>query len=491
MNYNIKTMIRKIALLYIIMLSVLLGSCVEDTGFSTNPSLRLEFSSDTISFDTLFSEVMSPTAKFLVRNRNDKALRISSVQLNGGGASPFSVLVDGQYGTSMYDLELRARDSLYVLASVTVDRNGSDAPLMVKDSLLFTLESGVQQSVLLLAYGRDVTFLHGGIIAADTLLAPGHYVVYDSLMVAQGATLSLQPGTTLYFHDKAFLKVCGRLKAEGTLSAPIVFRGDRTDKMFPYLPYDHIPGQWDGVVFTSTSNDNLLVHCDIHSANYGIRVEQGDTVQNRITIESSKVQNFHGNALELVMARATAVNSLFANAQGNCVKVVGGDVSFIHCTIANFYVWRQRDVALALHNSIEGTPAPLRGAFFANCLIAGSKEDEVMGYLTNLGDTVPNPVNYRFENSLVNTIDVADSCFVNVAYDSINVSPFGKEHFRLIDHDNRIYDFHLTTESSARGMASDEYLERLPVDIDGVQRTEGAVDAGCFQYVEEDTEAEM
>ena len=112
-----------------------------------------------------------------------------------------------------------------------------------------------------------------------------------------------------------------------------------------------------------------------------------------------------------------------------------------------------------------------------------------MGYLTNLGDTVPNPVNYRFENSLVNTIDVADSCFVNVVYDSINVSPFGKEHFRLIDHDNRIYDFHLTTESSARGMASDEYLERLPVDIDGVQRTEGAVDAGCFQYVEEETES--
>ena len=120
MNYNIKTMIRKIALLYIIMLSVLLGSCVEDTGFSTNPSLRLEFSSDTISFDTLFSEVMSPTAKFLVRNRNDKALRISSVQLNGGGASPFSVLVDGQYGTSMYDLELRARDSLYVLATAVM-----------------------------------------------------------------------------------------------------------------------------------------------------------------------------------------------------------------------------------------------------------------------------------------------------------------------------------------------------------------------------------
>ena len=473
-------------LLYISIMSVCLVSCNEAPDFSSSPTLRLEFSCDTVAFDTLFSEVMSPTAKFLVRNRNDKSLRISNVQLAGGGASPFSVLVDGQYGTSMDNLEIRALDSLYVLASVTVDRNGGDVPLMVKDSLLFTLESGVQQSVLLLAYGRDAIFLHGVDVPADTTLAAGHYVVYDSLTVAQGATLSLQPGTTLYFHDKAFMKVAGRLVAEGTAAAPIVFRGDRTDRMFPYLPYDRIPGQWDGVVFTATSNDNRLTHCDIHSANYGIRVEQGDTTVQRITIEASKVQNFHGNALELVMARATALNSLFANAQGNCVKVVGGDVSFVHCTIANFYVWRQRDVALALHNSIEGAPAPLRGALFANCVIAGSKADEVKGYLTNLGDTVPGPVNYRFENSLINTVDVADSCFVNIRYDSLDVAPFGKEHFRLIDHDIFDYDFHITTESTARGLASDEYLERLPVDIDGTPRTAGVVDAGCFQYVEEE-----
>ena len=481
-------MIKKLALLYISILSVFLVSCNEDADFSSNPSLRLEFSCDTVSFDTLFTEVMSPTAKFVVRNRNENSLRISSVQLCGGGESPFSVLVDGQYGTMMHDLEIRAKDSIYVLASVNIDRNGEDIPLMVKDSLLFTLESGVQQSLLLLAYGRDVTFLHGRNILVDTAFTAGHYVVYDSLAVAPGVTLSLAPGTILYFHDKAFLKVGGTLKAEGTVAAPVVFRGDRTDRMFSYLPYDHIPGQWDGIVFTSTSNDNELAHCDIHSANYGIKVEQGDSTQHRITIESSKVQNFHGNALELVMARATVANSLFANAQGNCVKVVGGDVSFVHCTIANFYVWRQRDVALALHNSIDGAPAPLRRALFANCIIAGSKKDELMGYLTSWGDTIPNAVNYRFENSLINTVDAADSYFLNIRYDSIDVQPFGKEHFRLIDHDIFDYDFHLTAESTARGLATDEYIESLPVDIDGVPRTAGAVDAGCFQYVEEKTE---
>ena len=184
---------KKIVLLYISLISVFLVACNEDTGFSSSPSLRLEFSCDTVSFDTLFTEVISPTAKFVVRNRNENALRISSVQLSGGAASSFSVLVDGQYGSLMHDLEIRAKDSIYVLASVSVGRNGADVPLMEKDSLVFTLESGVQQSVLLLAYGRDVTFLRGENIVADTVLAPGHYVVYDSLTVARPGYDTLFP----------------------------------------------------------------------------------------------------------------------------------------------------------------------------------------------------------------------------------------------------------------------------------------------------------
>ncbi len=468
-------------LLCIAIIPVLLAACSEDTGFSASPSLRLSFSSDTIAFDTIFTSVGSPTAGIAVHNRNSNALRISNVMLASGGHSGFNVLVDGQYGTSMDGLEIMGKDSIFVYASVCLERNGEDLPLLVKDSLLFTLESGVQQQVMLLAYGRDATFLRGEVIAADTVIGKGHYVVYDSLMVAPGATLTLGEGATLYFHDKAFLKVAGRLVADGSRELPVVMRGDRTDNMFSYLPYDRVPGQWGGVVFTAESNGNVLSHCDIHSARLGVRVEQGDTAAQRITVSSSRLYNFDGHALELNMAHAAVENSLIANAQGNCVKVVGGNVSFVHCTIANFYVWKQRDVALALHNSADGVPAPLRGALFANCVISGSREDEVMGYLTTLGDTVPGCMNYRFENSLINTVPTEDSCFVNVSYDN---TPHGKDHFRLIDHDNFYYDFHLGNDSTmAAGRASDLYLEALPYDLDGVLRTAGAVDAGCYQYV--------
>ncbi len=474
----------------ILLTSVILVACNEDDDFSSDPSLRLAFSCDTLSFDTLFTTIGSPTGIMKVYNRNSSALRIQNVSLKNADKG-FRVNVDGQYSNSIEGLEIRKGDSLYVFVEVTPRENGADTPLFLSDSICFTLESGVQQYVTLLAYGRDVQFLRGKVIERDTLLTKGHYVVYDSLYVKDGATLSLSEGCTLYFHAKTELKVHGTLHANGTLEEPVVFRGDRTDNMFDYLPYDRIPGQWGGITFASTSNGNVLRHCDIHSANYGLFVQQGDTTKQRLTIESSRVENVNGNALETVCSRIDVSNSLIANAGGNCVKIVGGSVRFLHCTIANFFVFKLRDVALALHNSIDGAPAPLYEAIFANCIIAGSKEDEVMGYLSNLGDTVENCINYRFVSSLVNTVDDDNENFIDVVYDNNEETPFAKEHFRLIDNKEFNYDFHLTDSTTARGIASSEYSASIRYDLDGVERPMDKADAGCFQYVELPAEDEI
>ncbi len=469
---------------FILLTSVILVACNEDDNFSSDPALRLEFSCDTLSFDTLFTTVGSPTGMMKVYNRNGSALRIQNVSLKSGSETGFRVNVDGQYSNSIEDLEIRKGDSLYVFVEVTPKENGAETPLFLSDSICFTLESGVQQYVTLVAYGRDVHFLRGVVVERDTLLQKGHYVVYDSLYVKEGATLSLTEGCTLYFHAKTEMKVHGRLHANGTLEQPVVFRGDRTDNMFDYLPYDRIPGQWGGITFAPSSNDNLLRHCDIHSANYGLLIQQGDTTQQRLVMESSRVENVNGNALETICSRVDVTNSLIANAGGNCVKIIGGSVRFTHCTIANFYVWKLRDVALALHNSIDGMPAPLYEATFANCIIEGSKEDEVMGYLTNLGDTVANCINYRFVSSLVNTVNEENENFIDVIYDDKEETPFAKEHFRLVDNKEFKYDFHLADSTTARGMASSEYSNLVRYDLDGVERPLEAADAGCFQFVE-------
>ena len=227
-----------------ILMSVIFVACNEDAGFSSDPSLRLAFSTDTVSFDTLFTERISPSAMFVVHNRNKKSLRINEVRLESGGDAGFSVLVDGQYGAVMRDIEIRAKDSLFVVASVTLDRNGLDVPHTVKDNLIFTLESGAVQKVALVAHGRDVVYMHGKRVLSDSTITAGHYVVYDSLYVAENAVLNIEKGATFYFHDKAFFKVNGTLNVKGDYGSPVVFRGDRTDKMFDYLPYDRVPGRW-------------------------------------------------------------------------------------------------------------------------------------------------------------------------------------------------------------------------------------------------------
>ncbi|MBQ3153183.1 MAG: hypothetical protein IJB77_06970, partial [Bacteroidaceae bacterium] len=89
-------------LIIMLTLSVFVVACNDDTDFSSNPADRLIFSSDTISFDTLFAETTSSTTMFLVHNRGGSSLRVSSVELGGGADSPFRVNVDGQHGNNIH-----------------------------------------------------------------------------------------------------------------------------------------------------------------------------------------------------------------------------------------------------------------------------------------------------------------------------------------------------------------------------------------------------
>ena len=474
-------------ILIMLTLSVFIAACDDDTDFSSSPADVLSFTCDTVSFDTLFAGTVSSTASFLVHNRNSSSVRIGSVRLGGGSDSPFRVNVDGQYGSNIEYVEVRGKDSIFVFVDVSLDRNASELPFTVRDSLMFTLESGVRQQVQLVACGRNATFLHASVVESDTVFAPGAYIIYDSLTVAEGARLTLAAGCELYFHSRAGLNVYGTLVAKGTKANPVLFRGDRTDNMFDYLPYDRVPGQWRGVTFHPTSLGNVLDWCDMHSADYGIYIMSGDTAAQRITLTNSKVCNFSGDAFSAENARVDVGNTLIANAGGNCVKIAGGSARFIHCTIANFYVWKQRDTALALHNTLEGAPAPLREALFANCIVTGSKNDEIMGYFYDLGDTLPDAVRYRFVSSLLNTVPVEnDENFVDIVWDAKDVSPFAKEHFRLIDNSVYLYDFHLDSVSTARGIASAEYQKYYMYDADSIARPAEASDAGCYGFVLKD-----
>lgn len=491
-------MIHKVGVICAAIVFVLgMAACRDERGYSTDPSLRLTFSADTISFDTLFTEVSSATYSFLIYNRNSHDLLITDACLAGGGSSPYRINLDGMAGTSFSNITVRGGDSLFVFVEVTVDPRGYDSPFQVRDSLQFALESGITQQVQLSAYGQDATVMRGLVVSRDTrLTARRPYLVYDSLRVDEGCTLFLEPGTRLYFNDKVEMQVYGRVEAIGTVDLPVVFRGARTDFMFSYLPYDRLSAQWGGITLHESSLDNVFVHCDIHSGTYGLRVRGNDMSRYKLVMQNSQIHNVDEDALQLTLCAASFSNSLFTNAGGHCVNLLGGRMTFLHCTMANFYPWKaERGVAVNIsnYNQEEEAIYPLLGVHFINSLITGSKDDELMGTVLEKTDSADYSeyAQFAFVHSVINSKGEArepDSLhFAHIVWEHKDSTAYAQSNFRTIDHGNRFYDFHLDSLSVARNAASPEYLDILPYDKDEQPRQD-AIDAGCYQYREHEEE---
>ena len=189
-----------------------------DDHYSTNPTYRLSFSTDTLAFDTIFSTIGSTTRQFMIYNKNSEPLSIESIMLASGESTGFRMNVDGRKGSSFNNVGILANDSMYVFVEVTVDPNGGNQPLLIQDSVLFTV-NGIRQSVLLEAYGQDVNLYKGGVtITKDSILTANRpYLIYDSLVIAKGVSLNIEKGATFYMHDKASLIVHGSMNALGTL----------------------------------------------------------------------------------------------------------------------------------------------------------------------------------------------------------------------------------------------------------------------------------
>lgn len=488
MRYN-KQIIRIVGLILLPIMGGWIGtSCSDYDSWTTSPTAQLTMSQDTVAFDTIITEQGSTTKTLIVFNHNDKGLRISRVALAQGASSHFRVNVDGQYLTSGVgeDFEVRRKDSIYVRIEVKLPDQNSDAIRDFEDQLLFTLESGVQQRVILTASGMDVVIMKGEIIAADrTLDAKRPYVIYDSLVVAPGATLTLPEGCTLMFHDHTSLLVHGTLKANGTLAKPVTLRGDRTDRMFPYLPYDNTPNRWGGIHFYADSKDNELTQCDIHAGDYGIICDSTALTEDSdplLLMEDCIVHNIGGPGLVFTHCRTQVTGTQISNTLGRCVDIEGGAHTFVHCTIAQFYpLSAQRGDALYMAD-MEGETIyrPLLWCHFINCVITGYAEDVIMG---NLAETTFAEVDFAFQNSLLRTVVSDDQRFQDVRYDlpdSLDVN--GEHHFVLFDTHNFLYDFAPDSLSAIRGLADPEFSKLFPVDRRGVNRlADGAPDAGAYE----------
>jgi hypothetical protein len=476
-----------------------LSGCEGINDYSTNPNHRLTFSVDTLSFDTIFSTAGSTTKQFMVYNPNSEALRIEMILLANPGKSGFRINVDGRKGDTFRNVDIWKKDSLYVSVEVTVDPNGAGQPLAVEDSALFYV-NGIRQSVLLQAYGQDVHLLKGGVtITRDTaLVADIPYLIYDSLKIAEGATVTVEKGVTMYMHNGANLVVEGTIKVKGTQDEPVIIRGDRLDyiKTSVILPYDLTPGQWGGIRFGSSSFENEFDYLIVRNGMTGLTFRESQPDRMKINIRNSQITNMGNNLLTAVNCHIEASNSEFTNAKDSTITLVGGKYRFTHCTIATLNILGGRGVnspSLILSNRwVAGenqTPYPLQQAYFDNCIVDGGHSvdsthlfggeiffDTDEQYMQGNGETF----NYRFNACFIKTARQSNERFVNSLF--IKSPSYLKTGTK---EDEYMFDFRLKNESVGIGKADRSVSEQYPVDRYGVNRLTAAegVSIGAYEYV--------
>lgn len=460
--------------LFVLFLTSVLASCLDDESFTKDANAKLSFSSDTLSFDTLFSEVPSATKRFLVYNNNGNGIRISNAKLESSGNSGFRMNVNGVSGVSINDIEILGKDSIFIFVEVTTPKQKEDTPTLVSDAIVFTLENGNQQKVILEAYGQNIQVINSLTINNDTTISSTiPCVVYNSLVVGKDATLTIAAGTTLCFHKDTGIDVYGALNIEGTLDKPVTLRGDRTDKMFWYLPYDRLNSQWKGIDLQPSCKGCNINYADIHSGVVGISC---DSIKGELNITNSIIHNFNKDCLFIKESDALVANTQITNSGRNCVSVYGGATNFYHCTIAQFDSYSsERGHAVLVSNSFDDNPTIVQSSYFYNCFITGYASDEIYGIP---GDE---ELNLKFYSCALLT-DISDEkYFFDCTEDKKDNERFKETNFKIVNNKHYNYDFHLDSLSVAISKASSSYSIKYPLDRDGIERGANP-DAGCYQY---------
>ncbi|MFO8235276.1 MAG: choice-of-anchor Q domain-containing protein [Bacteroidales bacterium] len=457
--------------------SIIISSCEKDE-FITDSSAFLEFSTDTVTFDTVFTNIGSTTKRFTVKNPYDKNIEISSIELAGGKNSDFRININGIKDTKVTDTEIKAKDSLFVFVEVTVDPNESDSPMVIKDSVIFNSNSNMQD-IKLIAWGQDVHLIKEEILESQTWTAGKPYLVYNSALVDTGHTLQIEEGSKVYFHSNSGLYVAGTLIADGSYENPIIFQGDRLESY-----YENIPGQWTGIFMMPGSKDNYLNHVEIKNAIHGISVDMPvSTTTPTLTLSNSKIEHISSVGLQARGSWVHANNCLISDCGDYAVALtLGGSYEFYHTTIANYWNTTPRSSPSVLlnnyyidkNNQLHGRP--LEKAIFANSIIYGNQPSEI-GF--DFEEDVE--YNYIFDHSLIKIhADTSSDNFQSVIKneDPEFVAPYD-------------YNFQIDSLSPAINAGDPVTGGEYPYDLNNNSRIEDeAPDIGAFEYAPNSTDIE-
>lgn len=465
--------------------SGLLLSCQHDDNFTASPSARLEFSTDTVKFDTVFTTIGSVTKHFIVYNRNKEAVRTSVSMADN---TYYRLNIDGVSGNSLDNLEIRGNDSAYIFVEVTVDPQNSNSPIVVLDSIQF-LTNGNLQDIKLMAYGQDVHLYNDSLIGNTHWINDKPYLIYNSVMVDSLCTLEIDPGVQLYFHNNSSLIVEGRIHVNGTKDEPVVFQGDRLEKY-----YADKPGLWgatykiDGNLYyfgnihiLNGSSGNTINYAIIKNGTKGIQIDNHVGDETTLELSNTVISDMSIAGIYAQTANLNVYNTLIYNCNYYAAALtLGGKYNFVHTTMAN-YTARHTMPSLVMNNyymSNDSTHIYDLKASFVNSIIYGSLNseliiDEAIDY------EYERDFKFKFENCMLKVdprFEMNDtSLFCNVVSDPTELPRFVNP---------AEGDFHLDTLSAAKDRGNAAYLIKYPLDLDGVER-DSLPDLGAYERIEQ------
>ena len=143
-------------LLLTLAILLVITSCRKD--FSTDLSTgKLQFSKDTVFLDTVFTNIGSSTYNLKVYNTSNNAINIPSIKLGRGENSMYRLNVDGKPGKTFENIEILAKDSIYIFIETTINYNAVTNPIYT-DSIVFDSDNYLQD-VKLVSLVKDAHFL--------------------------------------------------------------------------------------------------------------------------------------------------------------------------------------------------------------------------------------------------------------------------------------------------------------------------------------------
>lgn len=442
----------------------LTGSCKKKTGMSDG---ALDFSSDTIVFDTVFTTIGSTTQNFRVKNPSNSTVKIDNIQLMGGSSSPFRLNFDGVQGTAFSDIEIPGHDSLYCFVEVTLQVNGGTQPMVIEDSIRFTT-NGQDQYVVLAVWGQDAYF-HYDDTNSGTWPNDKPHVIYGFAGVDDGQTLNIQPDTKVYLHKGSVLYVFrSTLNVNGTAGHEVTFQGDRLESF-----YDNVAGQYYGIYFDS-ARPSLIQYAKIKNGTTGIHLESehpSNGATPTLTIRNSEIWNHASYGMLLYDGAIVKADNVLihSNAVHSVIVLQGADFTFTNCQLLGYGTGEGTYPAVGITNYLtqDNTQyiGPINYGDFNNCVIAGTSSEQLVVDTASAGI----PCNVNFRNSYVMRPSLTSTHYVNCFFSgNLAFESPGDKKFKPLS-------------SSILRNSGGTSFALPPDDITGAVRDNSAPDIGAYE----------